>query len=90
VSDWIKDLPTHRMSGDMFSASLHTARQSTHVAILERDDAEGDWRGNHKAVLVPPGQSLDFDDGPGATRKWLYPYLGTEYHLLEFIELVKP
>lgn len=40
------------------------------------------------AVPVPFGQSLDFDEGPGATRRWLHPYLGTQFHLVEFVEVV--
>ncbi len=39
------------------------------------------------AVPVPAGQSLDFDPGPGATRRWLNPYLGTEFHLVDFVEV---
>ena len=41
------------------------------------------------AVPVPIGQSLDFDEGPGANRRWLHPHLGSNFHLVEFIELVK-
>lgn len=52
-----------------------------HVAILERHDRRG-----KKAVIVPDGQSLDFDED-GATRRWLHPYLGNEYHLDEFLPL---
>ncbi len=60
---------------------------STHVAILETHVGIRPHR--KVAVLVPPGQSLDFDDGPGATRRWLIPYLGTDFHLVDFVEMWK-
>jgi hypothetical protein len=50
-----------------------------YVAILERHDRRG-----KKAVIVPDGQSLEFDED-STTRRWLYPYLGNEYHLNEFL-----
>lgn len=55
---------------------------STHVAIIQKHDTD-----MRRAVMVPPEQSLDFDPGPGATRRWLWPYLGTEWHLVEFLEI---
>jgi hypothetical protein len=62
----------------------------THIAILEHHDA-GErvilHAPSYKAVLVPPGQSLDFDVGPGATRRWLWPYLGRTHHLVDFVEV---
>ena len=57
-----------------------------HVAILETHQGRRPHR--KIAVPVPPGQTLDFDDGPGATRRWLDPYLGEDFHLVEFVELV--
>lgn len=52
-----------------------------YVAILEMHDET-----KRKAVLVPLGQSLEFDEG-SATRRWLHPHLGTDWHLVEFIEI---
>ena len=49
------------------------------VAILQRHDSSKET----KNVPVPDGQSLDFDEG-AATRRWLWPHLGTEWHLMEF------
>ena len=58
----------------------------TYVAILETHVG---IRPHRKiAVHVPPGQSLDFDEGPGATRMWLRPHLGRQFHLVEFVELI--
>lgn len=57
---------------------------TTHVAIIQKHDTD-----IRRAVLVPPGQSLDFDKGR-ATRQWLWPYLNNEWHLVEFIEVAKP
>lgn len=51
---------------------------ASHVAVLERHD-----RAERKEVPVPDGQSLDFDEGT-ATRRWLWPHLGAEWHLVEF------
>lgn len=39
-----------------------------------------------KAVLLKPDQSEDYDQG-GGTRKWLWPHLGTDYHLFGFIDV---
>jgi hypothetical protein len=56
-----------------------------HVAIIETHES---IRPRKKlAVPVPPGQSLDFDPGPGADRQWLRPYLGTDFHLVDFVEV---
>lgn len=52
-----------------------------YVALLERHD-----RTAKKVVLVPGGQSLDFDKGT-ATRAWLHPHLGADWHLNEFYPL---
>lgn len=49
------------------------------VAILEMHE-----RTIRKAVLVPPGQSLEMDEG---ARRWLHPYIGTEWHLVEFLKI---
>ena len=64
------------------------------VALLEkhsanRGDHTDDERYDHryKIILLAEGQSEDFDDGPGATRKWLWPHLGREYHLVSFIDV---
>lgn len=56
-----------------------------HIAIIETHVGVRPHR--KRAVPVPDGQSLDFDPGPGATRRWLMPYLGDEFHLVEFVEL---
>lgn len=58
---------------------------ATHVAILGR---LGDRR-ILKLIRVPEGQSLDFDPGPGAERRWLHEHLGGEWHLIEFAEIAK-
>jgi hypothetical protein len=42
-----------------------------------------------RAIIVPPGQSLDMDEGK-ASRKWLWPYLNSNWHLKEFVEIVDP
>lgn len=49
-----------------------------HIAVLERHD-----RSERKEIPVPPGQSLGFDED-SATRRWLWPELDTEWHLVEF------
>ena len=41
----------------------------------------------YKIVLMDPHQSEDFD-ADSATRKWLWPHLGRDYHLIEFIDVV--
>jgi hypothetical protein len=77
---------------------LHTLREErasqppavTHIALLEHHDVEDRvslHAASYKAVLVPPGQSLDFDPEPGAERRWLWPYLGRTHHLVAFIEV---
>lgn len=48
------------------------------MARLRRHD-----RSEDRLIPVPPGQSLGFDEN-GATRRWLAPYLGTEWHLIGF------
>lgn len=58
--------------------------EPSHVALLESHD-ERRW----KAVIVPPGQSLEFDDD-GATRKWLWPHLGNDFHLDSFVPIETP
>ena len=52
-----------------------------YVAILNRLDDTG----HLKIVPVPDGQSLDMDDQ--ARRPWLHSALGSDYHLVEFVEL---
>lgn len=59
--------------------------RSTHVAVLRHND-----RTKKKAVIVPPGQSLDFDEGPGSSRRWLDQHLGLDWHLAEFLEIEWP
>jgi hypothetical protein len=64
------------------------------VALLEKHSAN---RGDHtdderhdrrfKAVALPAGQSEDFDEGDGAARKWLWPHLGRDHHLVAFIDV---
>ena len=49
-----------------------------YVAVIERND-----HSERKEIPVPEGQSLDFDEGT-ASRRWLHPHLGSEWHLVEF------
>ncbi len=43
--------------------------------------------GVFKMFRVPDGQSLEFDEGPGATRRWLWPHLEAgEWHLMAFVD----
>lgn len=65
-------------------AAAENARDPTHVAIIELHETT-----KRKAVIVPTDQSLDFDEGD-ATRRWLWPYLGTDHHLVEFVEITSP
>ena len=53
-----------------------------HIAILQKHND----RNIFKLVPVPEGQSLEFDK-EGATRRWLWPHIGNEWHLAEFVEL---
>jgi hypothetical protein len=39
-----------------------------------------------RAIAVPPGQSLDFDEGT-ASRRWLWDALGADWHLVGFCDL---
>lgn len=63
---------------------LRAERADRFVAVL----------GNHhdrtrrKAVIVPAGQSLDFDPD-AATRRWLAPHLAGEWHLIEFLPIAE-
>ena len=41
-----------------------------------------------KLVMVPEGQSLDFDEG-AATRRWLHPHLDRAWHLVAFVPFKK-
>lgn len=38
---------------------------------------------DYKFLILPPGQSEDFDEGQ-ATRQWLWPYLAGTHHLVGF------
>lgn len=51
------------------------------VAIIKHHEW-GAWR----AIELPTGQSAEFDEG-SATRRWLYPYLGTDWHLLDIVDV---
>ncbi len=51
------------------------------VAIIENHD-----RTARRAVLPPVGATKDFDKDY-ATREWLWPYLGTRWHLVEFLDV---
>ncbi len=51
-----------------------------HVAILRRHD-----RTDVKLVPVPAGQSIDMDEH--GRRQWLWPHIGTEWHLMDFVAL---
>lgn len=45
-----------------------------------------DWpKGRFKVVLMPEGHSEDFDEE--GTRRWLWPHLGRDYHLVEFVNV---
>lgn len=59
-----------------------------YVALLRKIkyDEDHDEVRVMKAVIVPAEQTLGFDE-ESATRKWLWPYLGTEYHLFGFVEI---
>jgi hypothetical protein len=57
-------------------------------AVLERHERfhqDGDF----KLVRVPPGQSLEMDEG-SATRRWLHGDLGSKFHLVEFVRVPAP
>ena len=56
--------------------------ENAYVALLRHNDDPN----NLKAVLVPTGQTLDFDED-AATRRWLWPHLGYEFHLVAFVPL---
>lgn len=55
--------------------------EDRYVAIIEHHDYT-----IRRAVLVPKGQSLEFDEG-AITRGWLHPYLGRDWHLKEFLKI---
>lgn len=78
------DLPKHDYAKE--PRGVLAAETIKYVAILERHDRRG-----KKAVIVPDGQSLEFD-ADDATRRWLRPSLGRDYHLVEFlpVELAAP
>lgn len=40
-----------------------------------------------KVIPLAEGQSEDFDKD-SATRKWLWPHLGRDYHLVAFVDIV--
>lgn len=62
------------------------AKEPVKIALLRKHGYDNyPYVSEFKAVVVPKGQSLDFDPD-AATRKWLWPHLGTEYHLLGFID----
>jgi hypothetical protein len=48
--------------------------------LIHHDHKQTKW------VVVPEGQSLEFDEG-AATRKWLRPALGSEWSLFMFVPL---
>jgi hypothetical protein len=51
------------------------------VAVIERHD-----RSEKRFVPVPVNQSLDFDPDT-ITREWLHPYLNSDWHLFEFLQI---
>lgn len=51
------------------------------VAIIKMHD-NSVWR----AIALTEGQSIEFDPD-SATRRWLWPFLRTEYHLLDIVEV---
>ena len=53
------------------------------VAIIRHHEFN-EWR----AIELKEGQSVDFDED-GATRRWLWPFIGTEWHLLQIVETEK-
>lgn len=58
-----------------------TDSRTEHVAIIEKHD-----RSERRAVLMPPGTSVDFDEG-AATRRWLWPYISYDWHLIEIVKV---
>lgn len=54
----------------------------TRVAVLQHHDDYATF----KVVRLAAGQSEDFDEG-SATRRWLRPHLGDDYHLMAFVDL---
>lgn len=54
------------------------------AALLRHHDMK-----QSKWIVVPEGQSLDFDEG-SATRRWLAPHLGSDWHLFGFVSLRVP
>jgi hypothetical protein len=53
------------------------------VAIIKHHEFQK-WR----AIELKEGQSTDFDSD-AATRRWLWPFIDTEWHLLEIVETEK-
>jgi hypothetical protein len=78
IADWLDQLAAATREPP---APAVPEEPDEHIAIL----GSLKERALLKIVAVPQGQSLDFDPGPGATRKWLHPHLGREWHLIEFI-----
>tara|TARA_R110002126_G_C10227563_1_gene479692 strand:- start:66 stop:245 length:180 start_codon:yes stop_codon:yes gene_type:complete len=52
-----------------------------YIAIIESHDYK-----ERLCVIVPECQTIEFDEG-SATRQWLWPHLGDNYHLSEFVKL---
>lgn len=51
------------------------------VAIIQHLEFSK-WR----AIKLKEEQSVDFDED-AATRRWLWPFIGTEWHLLEIVDV---
>jgi hypothetical protein len=69
----------HSVESQRAEIGMNAASQ--HIAIIERHDYT-----EKRAVLVPPGQSLGMGES-WPVRPWLMPYLGSDWHLVEFLDV---
>lgn len=74
-----------RMSGSrrLFTKPFNRRRAGRMKVAVIRNHEYPDML---RVIAVPEGQSLDFDPD-AATRRWLHPYLGTEWHLVSFADV---
>lgn len=73
-----------RLAAELAEAVPPHPEDYDHAALLISNDYK-----RTRWVVVPEGQSLDFDEGK-ATRAWLHPHLGREWHLFGFVPLHPP
>jgi hypothetical protein len=59
------------------------AFKRTRAAVLQRHDDEPKTVPRYKVVLLPLGH----DESMRNERKWLWPHLGTQYHLMDFCDI---